>query len=99
MVSLLAMTARTGDTTAYQPPWGAIEWAWPSREVVQITDLRQQEETAALRQIEASAAVDRRRRRLPRTGFQKPARHFRAAMLGGCFPLGKVLARNDSNDG
>ncbi|MBK1987638.1 dynamin family protein [Sphaerospermopsis aphanizomenoides BCCUSP55] len=50
LISLLVVpTTLSRDTLQWKAPWGAVEWSWSDRQLVQTIDLRQRQDTAVLR--------------------------------------------------
>lgn len=51
LLSLIAVAQKSGDgVDGYLAPWGAVEWSWPEQRVVQMLDLRDNEEIQLLRE-------------------------------------------------
>ena len=48
LISLLVVPASRGNTPQWKAPWGAVEWSWQNRQVVQTIDLRQRQDIASL---------------------------------------------------
>jgi GTPase Era involved in 16S rRNA processing len=48
LISLLVVPASRGNTPQWKAPWGAVEWSWQNRQVVQKIDLRQRQDIASL---------------------------------------------------
>lgn len=49
LISLLVVPASRENIQQWKAPWGAVEWSWQNRQVVQTIDLRQHQDIASLR--------------------------------------------------